>query len=456
MRGARRSAGGRRAGGGLLPPGRGPARAAAAAGARGGDYEALRERLWQPSERAASLQPSKTMALTDLARAMRERGEDVISLAAGEPDFDTPAAIVEAGVAALRGGHTRYTANAGAADLTRAIARKLQEENGVEYDPASEVVVSNGAKQSVAQAVQAACGAGDEVLVPSPYWVSYPEMVKLAGAEARVLPTSAGTGFMLTPEQLEAALTPRSRLLILCTPSNPSGVVYPRERLEALARVVAKHPRLLVLSDEIYEHIVFPPAEHVAFASLPGMRERTLTVNGFSKAFAMTGWRLGYLAAPAPLARAAAMIQGQTTSGASSVAQKAGVAALGLGPGGGSVVGEMVAAFRERRDYTAARLAAMPGVGLVVPEGAFYLFPDVGAFFGPGVKAPDAFGALTSADDLCRYLLEVARVALVPGGAFGNPECLRISYAADLGTLEAALDRVEAALARVQRPAAPP
>ena len=456
MRVARRSVGGRRAGGGLLPPGRGPARAVAAAGARGGDYEALIERLWQPSERAASLQPSKTMALTDLARAMRERGEDVISLAAGEPDFDTPAAIVEAGVAALHEGHTRYTANAGAADLTRAITRKLQEENGVEYDPASEVVVSNGAKQSVAQAVQAACGAGDEVLVPSPYWVSYPEMVKLAGAEARVLPTSAGAGFMLTPDQLETALTPRSRLLILCTPSNPSGVVYPRERLEALARVVAEHPRLLVLSDEIYEHIVFPPAEHVAFASLPGMRERTLTVNGFSKAFAMTGWRLGYLAAPAPLARAAAMIQGQTTSGASSIAQKAGVAALGLGPGGGSVVGEMVAAFRERRDYTAARLAAMPGVDLVVPEGAFYLFPDVGAFFGPGVKAPDAFGALNSADDLCRYLLEVARVALVPGGAFGNPECLRISYAADLGTLKAALDRVEAALARIQRPAATP
>ena len=392
------------------------------------------------------------MALTDLARSMREAGEDVISLAAGEPDFDTPEVIVEAGVTALREGHTRYTANAGAADLTQAIARKLREENGVDYDPASEIVVSNGAKQSVAQAVQAACGAGDEVLVPSPYWVSYPEMVKLAGAEARVLPTSAESGFMITPEQLQAALSPNSRLLILCTPSNPSGVVYPRGRLEALAHVVADHPRLLVLSDEIYEHIVFPPAEHVAFASLPGMRERTLSVNGFSKAFAMTGWRLGYLAAPAPLARAAAMIQGQTTSGASSIAQKAGVAALELGPGGGSVVREMIEAFRERRDYAGARLEAMPGVSLVMPEGAFYLFPDVGAFFGPDVQAPGNFGALSSADDLCRYLLETARVALVPGGAFGNPECLRISYATDLDTLEEALDRVEKALARIQRP----
>ena len=296
------------------------------------------------------------MALTDLARAMRERGEDVISLAAGEPDFDTPAAIVEAGVAALRGGHTRYTANAGAADLTQAVARKLREENGLEYDPASEIVVSNGAKQSVAQAVQAACGAGDEVLVPSPYWVSYPEMVKLAGAEARVLPTSAAAGFLLTPEQLEAALTPRSRLLILCTPSNPSGVVYPRERLEALARVVAGHPRLLVLSDEIYEHIHYPPTTSrdgggngeeageeassspsppASFASLPKLAARTVTVNGFSKAFAMTGWRVGYLAAPEAIARDAAKVQSQFTSGAST-----------LQVGGGAVRHEVVTGGR--------------------------------------------------------------------------------------------------------------
>ena len=377
------------------------------------------------------------MALTDKARELREAGEDVIGLAAGEPDFDTPGPIVAAGIEALTSGRTRYTANPGTAELRSAVAKKLREENGLNYG-AGDIVVSNGAKQSVAQGIQAVCGPGDEVLVPTPFWVSYPEMVKLAGATPVVLPTTAAEGFMLTPEKLAAALTPSTRMLILCTPSNPSGVVYPRERLEALAEVVRAHPRLAVLSDEIYEHVLYD-AEHVSFAGLPGMMARTLTVNGFSKAFAMTGWRLGYMAGPAQWVEAAAAVQGQSTSGASSIAQHAGLAALALGPKGGDTVEGMVAAFRERRDYLVGELQRVGGVDLVVPEGAFYLFPDVSAYFGR--EAP-GFGVITDSDDLCQFLLEAGKLALVPGSAFGNPECVRISYAASMDTLKEAMDRL--------------
>ena len=298
----------------------------------------------------------------------------------------------------------------------------------------------------MAQGVIATCGPGDEVLIPAPYWVSYPEMCRLAGAEPVVVPTTADEGFILSAEKLRAAITPNSRLLILCSPSNPSGAVYSEEALRAIAEVVAEHPRLLVLSDEIYEHIIYPPAKHVSFAALPGMRERTLTVNGFSKAFAMTGWRLGYLAAPAHFAKAAASIQSQTTSGPSSISQEAGLAALALGEGGGEPVANMVAAFRQRRDYVSERLRAMhPGIKLAAPEGAFYVFPDVSALVGPGCEAKD-FGPVADADELCRYLLEKAQVALVPGSAFGNPECIRISYAASDETLDEALARIEKVL----------
>jgi aspartate/glutamate/aspartate-prephenate aminotransferase len=249
-------------------------------------------------------------------------------------------------------------------------------------------------------------------------------------------------------EALEAALTPASRMLILCTPSNPTGAVYPLAALQALAAVCARHPRLLVLSDEIYEHIIYPPAQHHSFGTLPGMWERTLTVNGFSKAFAMTGWRMGYLAAPSWAAAAAASVQSQTTSGASSIAQRASLAALALGPAGGAPVAEMVAAFRSRRDYVAGRIAKWPGVRLASPDGAFYVMPDVSAYTGAGVTAP-GFGAIPDSDTLCRYLLESALVALVPGEAFGAPGTLRISYAASKQTLTEALDRCEAALKKV-------
>ena len=419
--------------------------------------------LFAINPRVAALKPSKTMALTDKARELKEAGKDVIGLAAGEPDFDTPAAIVAAGVEALQTGVTRYTPNAGTPALRAAIADKLRTENGLEGISPADVVVSNGAKQSIWQALLATCAEGDEVVIPAPFWVSYPEMARMAGAAPVVVRSTAAEGFLLSAEALEEALTPRSRLLILCSPSNPSGAVYPRERLEELAAVVARHPRLLVLSDEIYEYICYPPARHVAFGSLPGMRERTLTVNGFSKAYAMTGWRLGYLAAArgTPFAAACSVIQSQSTSGASSIAQHAAVTALtklggGAGARGGEPVAEMVAAFRERRDYVCARLRAIPGVSLPsTPQGAFYALPDVSALVGEGaVGLSGGFGPVADGDALCSYLLQEALVALVPGEAFGAPECVRLSYAASMETLKEALDRIESALSegRFQRP----
>ncbi|KAL3149289.1 Aspartate aminotransferase, cytoplasmic isozyme 1, variant 2 [Trebouxia sp. C0010 RCD-2024] len=298
--------------------------------------------------RVAALKPSKTMALTDLASSMQQKGIDVVGLAAGEPDFDTPAQILDAGIEALRTGITHYTPNTGTLALRQAICNKLLQDNSLEYNHA-QIVVSNGAKQSIWQAVLAVCSEGDEVLVPAPFWVSYPEMVKLAGAKPVIVNCPAEDNFLLTPAALQASLGPASRLLILCSPSNPTGSVYSRHDLEAIAQIVAGHPRLLVLSDEIYEHIIYPPAQHHSFAGLEGMYDRTLTINGFSKAFAMTGWRLGYLAAPPVFAKAAAAIQSQSTSGASSIAQHAGVAALGLGHKGGQPVEHMREAFQKRR-----------------------------------------------------------------------------------------------------------
>jgi aspartate/glutamate/aspartate-prephenate aminotransferase len=324
--------------------------------------------------------------------------------------------------------------------------------------------VSNGAKQAIWQALLATVSPGDEVIIPAPYWVSYPEMARLAGAEPVVLETTADEGWVLPAERLRAALTPRSRLLILCTPSNPTGAVYSLAQLRAIAEVVRDHPRLLVLSDEIYESITYAPAQHHSFAALdvgPGkggssgaMFSRTLTVNGFSKAFAMTGWRLGYLAAPKRFAQAAAVIQSQSTSGASSIAQHAAVAALALGPRGGPPVEAMVAEFQRRRDLVSASLREIPGVRLPkAPEGAFYALPDVSALVGPGAEA-EGFGAVPDVDALAEYLLRVAHVATVPGGAFGAPGCLRLSYAASEEQLREAMRRLAAALEapRYRRP----
>ncbi|KAG6717367.1 hypothetical protein I3842_04G095400 [Carya illinoinensis] len=402
------------------------------------------------SPRVNSVKPSKTVAITDQATALVQAGVPVIRLAAGEPDFDTPVPIAETGINAIREGYTRYTPNAGTMELRQAICHKLKEENGISYTP-DQVLVSNGAKQSIHQALLAVCSPGDEVIIPAPFWVSYPEMARLADATPVILPTSLSENFLLDPKLLESKLTEKSRLLILCSPSNPTGSVYPKRLLEEIAQVVAKHPRLLVLCDEIYEHIIYAPATHTSFASLPGMWERTLTVNGFSKAFAMTGWRLGYLAGPKHFVAACGKIQSQFTSGASSISQKAAVAALGMGYAGGEDVSIMVQAFRERRDFLVKSFGELEGVKMSEPQGAFYLFLDFSLYYGTDAEG---FGKIENSESLCRYLLDKGQVALVPGSTFGDDSCIRISYAASLTTLEAAVERIKKAIISL-RPAVP-
>ncbi|PKU77291.1 bifunctional aspartate aminotransferase and glutamate/aspartate-prephenate aminotransferase [Dendrobium catenatum] len=400
------------------------------------------------SPRVNAVKPSKTMAITDQATALVQAGVPVIRLAAGEPDFDTPAVIAEAGINAIREGYTRYTPNAGTLELRKAICRKLEEENGLTYKP-DEILVSNGAKQCIMQAVLGVCWPGDEVIIPAPFWVSYPEMARLADATPVVIPTDILDNFLLKPKDLASKLNEKSRLLILCSPSNPTGSVYHQELLEEIADIVRKHPRLLVLSDEIYEHIIYPPAKHTSFASLPGMWERTLTVNGFSKAFAMTGWRLGYLACPKHFVTACGKIQSQSTSGASSISQKAGLAALGMGYAGGEAVATMVKAFQERRDFLVKSFKELDGVKISEPKGAFYLFVDLSSYYGTEVEG---FGIINNSESLCRFLLDKAQVALVPGDAFGDDKCIRISYAASLATLQDAVSNIKEALLSLRRP----
>ena len=386
--------------------------------------------------RVDHMQPSATLAMKSRASALRREGHPVVALSAGEPDFDTPAAISKAGKQAIDDGFTNYTENPGMPSLRETIAEKFERDNGLSYTP-EQILCSNGAKQSIALAVHVLCDAGDEVLIPAPYWVSYPEMARFAGATPRTVLTTPEHQYRLTPGQLNDAITPETRLLILCSPSNPTGSVYTRSELEALAEVLRANEHVYVLSDEIYEHVVFD-AEHTAVAGLPGLYDRTITINGFSKAFAMTGWRLGYMAGPEPIVSAAAKVQGQFTSAPSSISQRAGQAALKMDM---QPVYDMVSAFHERRDYVLGRLDALPGITCPTPEGAFYLFPDVSALFG--TTTPDG-SSIEDSNDLCMYLLEQHHVALVPGEAFGDPNGLRISYASSMSDLETALDRITA------------
>jgi aspartate aminotransferase/aspartate/glutamate/aspartate-prephenate aminotransferase len=388
------------------------------------------------------MQPSATMAMKSRAEEMRRQGHPVVALSAGEPDFDTPAPISEAGIQAIQDGFTDYTENAGTIELREAICEKLDHDNGLDYAP-DQVLCSNGAKQSLALALHVLCDEGDEVLVPAPHWVSYPEMARFAGADPVVVPTSVEDGYRLSPEGLDEALTDDTRVVILCSPSNPTGAVYPPDELAALADVLRDYEDVFVISDEIYEHVRYD-VEHRSFASFPGMMDRTVTVNGFSKAYAMTGWRLGYMAGPSPVVDASAKLQGQFTSAPCSISQKAGVAALTMDP---EPVQEMVAAFRERRDHVLDRLRALDGVRCPTPNGAFYLYPDVSAYFG--AETPDG-EVLEDSSDLCFYLLEAQHVALVPGGAFGEPKGLRLSYASSMEDLNTALDRIEAGLSALR------
>ena len=386
------------------------------------------------SERVRALKPSETLALSARARELRARGERVVSFAAGEPDFDTPEHVRAAAVDAIQGGHTRYTEVGGTAALRQTIAAKLANENRLVYEP-REIVVSNGAKHSIWNALFTLLEPGDEVLCPVPYWVTFPEIVRLVGGVPVPVPPGSG-GVKVTPAELERAITPRTRLLILNSPNNPSGAVYRRSEIEALAEVVRRHD-LYVLSDEIYETLVYG-VEHVSIASLsPELRERTVLVNGVSKTWAMTGWRLGYAAATREVAEAMERLQGQMTSNPSSVSQQAALRALS-GDRGPAL--EMRDRFAERRDLIVQRVNRLPGVRLVPPDGAFYVFPD----FSERIR--EARNGVTDSASLCDYLIDEAKIVCVPGSAFGMEGHLRLSYAISERDIGDGMDRLESAL----------
>ena len=389
------------------------------------------------SDRLLAMAESSTLAMARMARELKAEGHDVIALSLGEPDFDTPEHIKEAAKRALDAGYTKYTPVNGLPELRDAIVRKFERDNNLSYD-ANQIVVSNGAKQSIANLCLALLNPGDEAIVLAPDWVSYYEQIKLAGGTAVVLKTSVDEDYKVTPERLAAALSDKTRFVLFSSPCNPTGSVYHRSELEAFAKTLEDYPDVIVISDEIYEYIQFG-REHVSIASLPGMIDRTVTVNGFAKGFAMTGWRLGYIGAPQWLASACAKVQGQITSGANAFAQRAAADALDadLGP-----TLAMRNAFQKRRDLVIEELKTVPGFRCNVPEGAFYVFPDVSALFG---KA-NGDTRVDSADDLATYLLQEAHVATVSGSGFGNDDCIRISFAASEEQLREAMARIRKAV----------
>lgn len=392
------------------------------------------------SERIRQMAASQTLAMSQKSSELRAAGVDVINLSVGEPDFDTPSHIKEAAKKAIDDNYTRYPPVPGYMDLRQAIARKLRDENGLDYTP-QQVVVSGGAKQSLSNIILAMVNPGDEVIIPVPAWVSYIEMVKLAGGVNVLVPAGVEQDFKITPQQLEDAITERTRMILLCSPSNPSGSVYSREELEAIVAVLARHPEITVLADEIYEHINYT-GSFTSLGSFPEIAGRTVIVNGVSKAYAMTGWRVGFMAGPVEVAKAVTKLQGQTTSGISSIAQRAALAAY---EGSQDCVAEMREAFRRRRDLVVRLAREIPGLKVNEPQGAFYLFPEVSAYLGK------RFGERVIADDndLCMYLLEEAHVATVSGSAFCLPGYIRLSYAASDEALAEAMRRIGEALGKL-------
>lgn len=389
------------------------------------------------SQRVQSLAASQTLAMSQKSSELRARGLDIINLSVGEPDFYTPDHIKAAAEKAIADNFSFYSPVPGFLSLREAIARKLSRENGLTYDPA-QIVVSTGAKQALCNVILSTVNPGDEVIIPTPAWVSYVEMVKLAEGVTVELPAGIDTDFKITPEQLESAITPRTRMLLMCSPSNPTGSVYSADELRALVEVIARHPGIIVLADEIYEHINYT-GSFTSLGSFAEIADRTVIINGVSKAYAMTGWRIGYCAAPLAIAKACTKLQGQYTSGASSIAQKAAEAAY---DGPQSCVAEMCAAFRRRRDLVVELASQIPGFRVNEPQGAFYLFPEVSALIGR--KAGDR--VITSSGDLAMYLLEHAHVATVDGAAFCAPGYIRFSYATSDDNLREAMRRIRSAV----------
>lgn len=389
------------------------------------------------------MSPSPTMAIDAKSKQMIAEGIDVVNFSVGEPDFETPQNVKRAGIAAIEQGFTRYTAAAGTLELRKAICAKLQRDNGLEYRP-EQIVVSNGGKQSLYNAFQVLLDPGDEVIIQAPYWVSYPEMVKLAGGVPVIVETDESTGFRMTAEMIREKLTPRTRVINLNSPSNPTGAVYSRRELEEIA-ALAVEKDLVIVSDEMYEKLVYDGAEHISIASFgPEVKERTITVNGLSKAYAMTGWRMGYAASETVYAKAMAGLQSQSTSGPCSISQKAAVEAL---QGPQETVEAMRQEFQRRRDYMLERLNKLPGFSVkVVPQGAFYLFPNVSGTYGMNIRGRQ----INSADDLAAVLLEEGRVALVPGPGFGARDYVRFSYATSMERIEEGINRIEALLREAQ------
>ena len=394
----------------------------------------------QLSERLMAMEESATIAMSRKSRELKAEGKDIISLSLGEPDFHTPQFIKDAALDAMNNNFTLYTPVPGYDDLRESISEKFKRDNNLTYTK-EQIVVSTGAKQSIANVVLSIIGPGDEVIVPAPYWVSYVEIVKVAEGTPVIINAGIENDFKINGAQLEAAITPRTKMMVFSTPCNPTGSVYTKEELKDLAAVLVKYPHIVVISDEIYEHINFI-GKHESLAQFPEIYNQVVTVNGVSKAWAMTGWRLGYIGAPKLIADACTKVQGQFTSGTCSITQKAAIAAMKADP---IVLKDMISAFNNRRKLVLAALEKMEGVHANVPVGAFYVFPDISAFFG---KSYNDF-KINNADDLCLYLLSEALVALVTGDAFGDANCIRISYAASEETLTEAMSRIKIALEKL-------
>jgi len=401
------------------------------------DMEILSNRILQMSE-------SETLAMTRIARELKAQGKDVISLSIGEPDFNTPEIVKEAAKKAIDDNYTHYPPVPGYADLREAISKKFKRDNDLDYKP-EQIVVSTGAKQSIFQTVMALVNPGDEVIIPTPFWVSYKEIVKVAEAKTVYVKTTLTHNFKVTPQQLEAAITPKTKLIMFSSPSNPTGMLYTKEELKGIADVLAKHPNVYAMADEIYEHINFE-GKHESLAQFDYIKDQVITVNGVAKGFAMTGWRIGFIGANVKIAKACDKLQGQVTSATCSIAQRATITAMELNPVNSKDIIDMRNKFRERRDLMFKLLKDIPNINVILPQGAFYFFPEVNYYYGKSFKDYK----INNSNDLAMYLLYEANVALVPGAAFGDDNCIRFSYATSDNLLIEAVRRIKEALLKLQ------